>query len=68
MSAHHERRSRIPCGNDQDRETEAPEIAVPEVAAETTTMVIEVEALRWGGRGNVVAAAGSLLVDLLERA
>ncbi|MCJ2118780.1 hypothetical protein MKK65_19790 [Methylobacterium sp. J-001] len=49
-------------GNDQDREAEAPETALPAVA-----MVIEVEPLRWGGRGNVVAAAGSLLVSLLQR-
>jgi len=33
-------------GNDQDRETEAPETVQPEVAAST---VIEVEPLRWGG-------------------
>lgn len=55
-------------GSDQDREAEAPETVLPEVAAETTSTVIEVEPLRWGGRGNVLAAAGSLLVDLLERA
>ncbi|SFM92771.1 hypothetical protein [Methylobacterium pseudosasicola] len=50
-------------GNDADREIEAPEVVLPEVAN-----VIEVEPLRWGGRGNVLAAAGSLLVELLERA
>lgn len=50
-------------GNDQDREIEAPETVLPEVAK-----VIEVEPLRWGGRGNVISAAGSLIVDLLERA
>ncbi|SFN00441.1 hypothetical protein [Methylobacterium pseudosasicola] len=50
-------------GNERDREAEAPETVLPEVAN-----VIEVEPLRWGGRGNVVAAAGSLLVALLERA
>ena len=50
-------------GNDADREAEAPETVLPEVAN-----VIEVEPLRWGGRGNVIAAAGSLIVDLLERA
>ncbi|MCJ2089596.1 hypothetical protein MKK88_26930 [Methylobacterium sp. E-005] len=53
-------------GNDQDREAEAPETALPAVAAEAT--VIHVEPLRWGGRGNVIAAAGSFIIDLLERA
>ena len=51
-------------GNDQDREAEAPETVLPEVAA---TPVIE-EILPWRGRGNIIAAAGSFLVDLLERA
>ena len=50
-------------GNDADREIEAPEVVLPEVAN-----VIEVEPLRWGGRGNVLAAAGAYLFDLLERA
>lgn len=50
-------------GNDQDREADASEAVLPEAAN-----VIEVEPLRWGGRGNVLAAAGSLLVDLMERA
>ena len=52
-------------GNDQDRETEAPEIALPEVAAERLP---EAQILAWRGRGNVIAAAGALLLDLLERA
>ena len=46
-------------GNDADREVEAPETVLPEVA-----LVIEVEPMRWGGRGNVVSAAGSYLLDL----
>ncbi|MCJ2120057.1 hypothetical protein MKK65_26380 [Methylobacterium sp. J-001] len=50
-------------GNDQDREAGAPETVLPEVAT-----VIEVEPLRWGGRGNVLAAAGAYLFDLMERA
>ncbi|MCJ2061006.1 hypothetical protein MKL09_31365 [Methylobacterium sp. J-048] len=50
-------------GNDADREAEAPETVLPEVAT-----VIEMEPLRWGGRGNVLAAAGTFLVDILERA
>ena len=53
-------------GNDQDREAEAPETVQPEVPAEAT--VIHVEPLRWSGRGNVIAAAGVALLDLLERA
>lgn len=61
-------------GGDQDREAEAPEIVLPEVAAEIApaplpeATVIQVEPLRWGGRGNVISAAGSLLLDMLERA
>ncbi|MCJ2124778.1 hypothetical protein [Methylobacterium sp. J-077] len=55
-------------GNDQDREAEAPETVLPEVAIDVASTVIEVEALRWGGRGNVLAAAGAYLFDLLERA
>lgn len=50
-------------GNDADREAEAPEIVLPEVAN-----VIEVEPLRWGGRGNIIAAAGAYLFDLLKHA
>jgi hypothetical protein len=50
-------------GNDANREIETPETVLPEVAN-----VIEVEPLRWGGRGNVLAAAGAYLFDLLERA
>ncbi|MCJ2092076.1 hypothetical protein MKK67_06115 [Methylobacterium sp. J-072] len=46
-------------GNDRDREAEAPETVLPEVAT-----VIEVEPLRWGGRGNVIVAAGAALLDL----
>ena len=46
-------------GNDADREAEAPETVLPEVA-----LVIEVEPMRWSGRGNVVSAAGSYLLDL----
>lgn len=50
-------------GNDQDREIETPENVLPEVAN-----VIEVEPLRWGGRGNIIAAAGAYLFDLLKHA
>jgi hypothetical protein len=50
-------------GTDQDREADASEAMLPEVAN-----VIEVEPLRWGGRGNVIAAAGAYLFDLMERA
>jgi hypothetical protein len=53
-------------GNDQGREAEAPETPLPAVASEAP--VIHVEPLRWGGRGNVIAAAGVAIVDLLERA
>ena len=52
-------------GGDQDREAEAPEIVLPEVLAEPQPVA---EILPWRGSGNVIAAAGSFLVDLLERA
>ncbi|MCJ2086225.1 hypothetical protein MKK88_09485 [Methylobacterium sp. E-005] len=52
-------------GNDQDREAEAPETVLPEMAAEPLP---EATILPWRGRGNVIAAAGTLLLDLLERA
>ncbi|GJE13281.1 hypothetical protein FOHLNKBM_4344 [Methylobacterium longum] len=47
-------------GNDQDREAEAAETVLPEVA-----VVIEVEPSSWGGRGNVVAAAGVALLEMV---
>jgi len=47
-------------GNDQDCEKEAPETVLPEVAT-----LIEVEPLRWGGRGNVVSAVGVALLDMV---
>lgn len=52
-------------GNDQDREAKAPETSLPEVPAE---LLPEVQILPWRGRGNVIAAAGTLLIDLLEQA
>ena len=48
-------------GSDQDSEADAPETELPEA-------LIEAEILPWSGRGNVIAAAGVALVDLLERA
>ncbi|MCJ2019966.1 hypothetical protein MKK84_21460 [Methylobacterium sp. E-065] len=51
-------------GNDQDREAEAPETVLPEVAAETQPVA---KILPWHGRGNVIAAAGVALLDLLDR-
>ena len=52
-------------GNDEDREAEAPEAPLPEVPTEAA--VIHVKPLRWGGRGNLIAAAGVALLDLLDR-
>ncbi|MCJ2052512.1 hypothetical protein [Methylobacterium sp. J-070] len=52
-------------GGDQDIEAEAPETVLPEVAVE---LLPETQILPRRGRGNVIAAAGSLLIDLLERA
>ncbi|MCJ2068479.1 hypothetical protein MKK75_06605 [Methylobacterium sp. J-030] len=51
-------------GNDQDREAEAPETVLPEVATEPQP---EAVVLPWRGRGNVIAAAGTLLIDLMMR-
>ena len=53
-------------GSDQDREQEeAAEPLLPEVPATTQP---EAVILPWPGRGNVIAAAGTMLLDLLERA
>ncbi|MCJ2052513.1 hypothetical protein [Methylobacterium sp. J-070] len=49
-------------GNDQDRETEAPETVLPEVAVEPAP---EAEILPWRGRGNVIAAVGVALLDMV---
>ena len=50
-------------GGYRDGGTEAPETVLPEKAAEAT--LIHVEPLRWGGRGNVVAAVGAALLDVV---
>lgn len=52
-------------GNDQDREDEAPETMLPEVAAVVQPVA---DILPWRGRGNVIAATGTMLLDLLEQA
>ncbi|MCJ2094090.1 hypothetical protein MKK67_16555 [Methylobacterium sp. J-072] len=52
-------------GNDQDREAEAPETVLPKVVAEVRP---DATILPWRSRGNIIAAAGTFLVDLLERA
>ena len=53
-------------GNDQDRETEAPETVLPEVAAEAQSeLPLTAEILPWRGRGNVIAAAGSAILDFV---
>jgi hypothetical protein len=51
-------------GNDQNREAEAPETVLPEVA---TVLPVEADILPWRGRGNVIAAAGLMLVDMVVR-
>ena len=50
--------------SDQDREAEAPEAVLPEVVAEPPSEAI---VLSWRGRGNVIAAAGLMLVDMVVR-
>lgn len=52
-------------GNDQDREEEASKAVLPQMAVVPVASSI---VLPWRGRGNVIAAAGSLLVELLKRA
>ncbi|MCJ2052108.1 hypothetical protein [Methylobacterium sp. J-070] len=50
-------------GNDQDREAEAPETVMPEVAADPLP---EAQILPWRGRGNIVAAMGVALLNLAK--
>ncbi|GJD46440.1 hypothetical protein AFCDBAGC_4321 [Methylobacterium cerastii] len=49
--------------NDSVRETEAPEVLLPIVAAERA--VIPFAPLPWGGRGNILAAAGVALLNMV---
>lgn len=51
-------------GGDQDREEEVPETALPEVLTEPAP---EAVVLPWRGRGNVIAAAGAALLDMVAR-
>ncbi|MCJ2132706.1 hypothetical protein MKK69_01255 [Methylobacterium sp. J-026] len=54
-------------GNDQDREAEAPETILPEVAAELLPeLPLTAEILPWRGRGNVIAAIGVALLDMVS--
>ena len=48
-------------GSDQDREGVAPETALPEVTAEQPEAII----LPWCSRGNVIAAVGVALLDMV---
>ncbi|GJE14626.1 hypothetical protein [Methylobacterium longum] len=52
-------------GSDRDSEADVFDTVLPEVAVEKHP---EPVVLPWRGGGNVIAAAGSLIVDLLERA
>lgn len=49
--------------SDQDREAEAPETVLPIVAAECPA--ISPSPLPWGGRGNVISAAGVVLLEMV---
>ena len=57
------------CGNDGDRETEAPEILLPVVRLSPVPRFrpadFAPEPLAWGGSGNVVAAAGMALLNMV---
>ena len=50
-------------GNDGDREEEAPETVLPDVAAERAA--IPAPPFPWNGHGNVVTAAGVVLFDMV---
>jgi hypothetical protein len=52
-------------GGDHDREHESAEKVLPEVPVDPQSAA---EILPWRGRGNVIAAAGLVLLDMLERA
>ncbi|TXM64443.1 hypothetical protein FV226_26495 [Methylobacterium sp. WL12] len=47
-------------GNDADQEAEVSETVLPEV-------VIPFVPLPWGGRGNIISAAGVALLEMVER-
>ena len=49
-------------GGDQNRETEAPEIVLPMVSVEPA---FEPIVLPWAGRGNVLTACGTALLNLV---
>jgi hypothetical protein len=51
-------------GSDQDREEEGPETVLPEALVELQPVA---EILPWRGRGNVIAAAGVAILDMLAR-
>ena len=52
-------------GGDRDGEVDAPETVLLEMADEQQPVA---EILPWRGRGNVIAAAGVAIIDLLEQA
>lgn len=56
-------------GNDQDREADQPETVLREdvVSQPQAEPQPTAEILPWRGRGNVIAAAGVALLDLLDR-
>jgi hypothetical protein len=56
-------------GSDRDGEADAAEPVLPEVMSETQPETQpEAIVMPWRGQGNVIVAAGTLLIDLLERA
>ena len=61
----HKRLPCIRCRNGEVHEAGAPETVLANVLAASQP---EAEILPWRGRGNVIAAAGTMLLDLLERA
>ncbi|WP_267359796.1 MULTISPECIES: hypothetical protein [unclassified Methylobacterium] len=54
-------------GSDRDGEVEAPETVLPVVAVVPAEPMLEAIVILWRGRGNVIAAAGLMLVDMVVR-
>lgn len=51
------------CGGNQDHEVETPDTTLPDVVA---ALPLETVVLPWRGRSTVLAAAGTLILGMLE--
>ncbi|WP_187274819.1 MULTISPECIES: hypothetical protein [unclassified Methylobacterium] len=61
--SHHGRQVVWLHGNERDREAGAPETVLPIVTAKDA--VTSPAPLAWGGRGNIVSAAGVVLLEMV---